>query len=387
MEIRRMDYKLYQELNKTFGLIVNFKTETDVQHAAQELSKQYNCITYLTENEKYYNIMIPACKDDKQLFNSTQAVELGKDICKRYIGDGFITDFGDRTSYDADGDLTAWIDGSWFEDETEFSAVEVLALQLAGISDKRILKLNRDNFDTLVKELGDKFDEYIFNARSIIRKEDKLGIGIVTFCDSYYPEMLNVLGDERPAIIHYLGDDELLDRTDSVAIIGARNADGNGNGVAYSLGADVAKRNKVVISGLALGCDVAAHRGCLDAKGKTIAIVATGLDIVHPKEHKSLQEEILKNGGLIISEHPIGVKANPTRLVARNRLQAALSEKVVVAQCPVKSGTMYTVEFARKYKKKIYAATYSKENEYNSGNRTLIKEQIAKPVSKLWEIE
>ena len=387
MEIRRMDYKLNKELNKTFGLIVNFKTETDVQHAAQELSKQYYCIPYLTENEKYYNIMIPACKDGKQLFNSAQAVNLGKDICKKYAGDGFITDFGDRTSYDKDGDLITWMDGSWFDDEPEFSALEILALQLAGISDKRILKLNRDNFDTLVKELGDKFDEYIFNARSIIRKEDKLGIGIVTFCDSCYPEMLNVLGDERPAIIHYLGDDELLDRTDSVAIIGARNADRNGNGVAYSLGADVAKRNKVVISGLALGCDVAAHRGCLDAKGKTIAIVATGLDIVHPNEHKLLQDEIVKNGGLIISEHPIGVKANPTRLVARNRLQAALSEKVVVAQCPVKSGTMYTVEFARKYKKKIYAATYSKENEYNSGNRTLIKEQIAKPVSKLWEIE
>jgi len=387
MEIRKMDYKLYKELNNTSGLIVSFNAKKDAQHATQELSKQYNCITYLTENEKYYNIMIPACKDDKQLFNSTQAVELGKDICKRYAGDGFITDFGDRTSYDADGDLTAWIDGSCFEDETEFSAVEVLALQLAGISDKRILKLNRDNFDTLVKELGDKFDEYIFNARSIIRKEDKLGIGIVTFCDSYYPEMLNVLGDERPAIIHYLGDDELLDRTDSVAIIGARNADRNGNGVAYRLGTDAAKRNKVVISGLALGCDAAAHRGCLDAKGKTIAIVATGLDIVHPKEHKSLQEEILKNDGLIISEHPIGVKANPTRLVARNRLQAALAEKVVIAQCPVKSGTMHTVEFARKYRRKIYAAVYTKENEYNSGNRKLIKEQIAKPISRLWEIE
>ena len=387
MEIRRMDYKLYQELNKTFGLIVNFKTETDVQHAAQELSKQYNCITYLTENEKYYNIMIPACKDGKQLFNSAQAVDLGKDICKKYVGDGFITDFGDRTSYDKDGDLIGWMDGSWFEDEAEFSAIEIIGLQLAGISDKRILKLNRDSFESLIKELGDKFDECIFNARNIIRKEDRLGIYITTFCESDYPEMLNVLGDERPAIIHYCGDDGLLDRTDSVAVIGARNADRNGNGVAYRLGTDAAKRNKVVISGLALGCDAAAHRGCLDAKGKTIAIVATGLDIVHPKEHKSLQEEILKNGGLIISEHPIGVKANPTRLVARNRLQAALAEKVVIAQCPVKSGTMHTVEFARKYRRKIYAAVYTKEKEYNSGNRKLIKEQKAKPISRLWEIE
>ena len=104
MEIRRMDYKLYKELNKTYGLIVSFNTKKDAQHAVQEVSKQYDCIFYQTENEKYYNIMIRACKDDKQSFSSTQAVELGKYICKRYAGDGFITDFGDRTSYDADGD-------------------------------------------------------------------------------------------------------------------------------------------------------------------------------------------------------------------------------------------------------------------------------------------
>ena len=104
-----------------------------------------------------------------------------------------------------------------------------------------------------------------------------------------------------------------------------------------------------MVSGLALGCDAAAHRGCLDVKGGTIAIVGNGLDITHPRENKVLEDSILRNDGLMLSEQTIGVKANPTRLVARNRLQAALSEAVILAQCPAQSGSLHTMRFARKY--------------------------------------
>ena len=83
---------------------------------------------------------------------------------------------------------------------------------------------------------------------------------------------------------------------------------------------------------------------------------------------------------LLLSEQIIGVKANPTRLVARNRLQAALSEEIVVAQCPRHSGTMHTVRFAKKYGKKIYAVRYSRYGEESSGNQFLIDEGIAMPI-------
>jgi DNA processing protein len=108
----------------------------------------------------------------------------------------------------------------------------------------------------------------------------------------------------------------------------------------------------------------------------TIAIVATGLDLVHPKENIPLQEEILRKGGLILSEQPLGVKANPTRLVARNRLQAALSDEVVVAECPVHSGTMHTVRHAQKYRKTIKAAMFPYNKEENSGNSYIINTGI-----------
>ena len=266
------------------------------------------------------------------------------------------------------------------------SPVEILALQQAGVSDASILRLTRQTFDGIVEELGDAYDTHFSRAQNIIVKEETIGIHTITFQDSdNYPEMLNVLQDDRPPLLHCLGNKDLLKRPDSVAIIGARKADRSGNEAAYKLAVECVKRGKVVVSGLALGCDAAAHRGCLDAKGETIAIVATGLDLVHPVEHKSLQNSILQNGGLVLSEQPLGVKANPSRLVGRNRLQAALSSKVVVAQCPTKSGTMHTVNFAHNCNREVYAVKFPIQNEFNSGNFLLLKEQRAQPTSNMWE--
>ena len=104
----------------------------------------------------------------------------------------------------------------------------------------------------------------------------------------------------------------------------------------------------VIVSGLALGCDTAAHKGCLQEGGKTIVVVASGLNITHPKcNNKILQEEMVNNRGAIITEYPFGIKANPTRLVERCRLQIGLSQKVIVAQFSPESGTMYAVQFAK----------------------------------------
>ena len=206
--------------------------------------------------------------------------------------------------------------------------------------------------------------------------------GIITINknDELFPVAFKAIGEDCPEKIYVLGDVNLLKETDMVAIIGSRNATRQGNAAAYSLGAKYAQEGKVVVSGLALGCDAAAHRGCLDAGGKTIAIVATGLDKVHPKENIPLQEEILKKGGLILSEQPIGTKATPTFLVARNRLQAALSNDIIVAECPEHSGTMHTVRFAQKYNKTVKAVSFKFHNEHNTGNRYIIDNGIGEGI-------
>jgi len=194
--------------------------------------------------------------------------------------------------------------------------------------------------------------------------------------DDLFPESFRAIGEDCPKRIYVMGNIDLLNSEHKVAIIGSRKATRAGISKAYDLGLNYARKGYVVVSGLAIGCDAAAHRGCMAGGAGTIAIVATGLDLVHPKENIPLQEEILRKGGLILSEQPLGVKANPTRLVARNRLQAAISDEVVVAECPVHSGTMHTVRFAQKYGKTIKAAKLPYDKEENSGNRYIINSGI-----------
>lgn len=213
---------------------------------------------------------------------------------------------------------------------------------------------------------------------NLLEKELERGIVCIPYYDTmYYPKALFRTKGRAPLLIHLQGNKELLYRKEIVAIIGVRKADKIGCSIAYELAKALAEQGSIILSGLALGCDSSAYRGCLDVK-----VVASGLDITHPKSNAFLQQEIIDKGGLILSEQPLGVKANPTRLVARNRLQAILSTKVIVAQCPLVSGTMYAVEFTREYKVKIAAVQYDIYDELNSGNEYLLRQGIAEPIVK-----
>ena len=256
---------------------------------------------------------------------------------------------------------------------------EVMALQMLGLSTKKIMRTDLEAFDKLYDE-NPELEDYIDKANDILDRQEGMSIVSISCQDPDFPARLLAIGDDCPAVIHCKGNLELLKSDKAVAVIGARAADREGNEKAYQLGKEYAENGYVIVSGLALGCDAAAHRGCLDAKGGTIAIVASGLDITHPCENKPLQDSILKNGGLLLSEQVIGVKANPTRLVARNRLQAALSESVILAQCPAKSGSLHTMRFARQYRKRSLAATFPRRNQFNEGNYLLLDNHQAQPV-------
>lgn len=258
---------------------------------------------------------------------------------------------------------------------------EVQCLIWHGMSPKQIKATKLAAFDRLYDENQEEFDQWLEKAEKLFDKEYSLGAKILSIQDSDYPQMLTEIGNDAPPLIHLLGNASLLKRLDSIAIIGARAADRDGLSAAYNLGAKYASEGKVVVSGLAIGCDKSAHEGCLSAEGETIAIVASGLNITHPIENLPLQKRILENNGLLLSEQHFGVKANPTRLVARNRLQAALSEYVILAQCPEQSGSMHTMRFARKYKRRSLAVAYPKYSDVNGGNRLLIESKLATPIS------
>ena len=240
---------------------------------------------------------------------------------------------------------------------------DILCMQYAGMKSSRIM-----NLKLTPEEYAEAFETYIDKAESVIS-------------DERFPYSLRKIGHDCPPMIHCLGNMSLLaPKANRIAIIGACAASPTGLRKAYELGKQFAEEGSIIVSGLALGCDKAAHEGCLDAGGQTIAIVASGLNIVHPKENAPLQKRILESGGLILSEQPFDVKANPTRLVARNRLQAALSSTVILAECPEQSGSMHTMRFARKYHKRCLVVSYPEYNDKNAGNELLINLNLARSI-------
>ena len=263
---------------------------------------------------------------------------------------------------------------------------ELLALQLQGTIPKQMPGDVQTN--GYLREIAQKSRRELDKARYILERQAKAGVVTIPYYADEYPRHFCSLGDDAPPLIHVLGNRELLNREDNVTIIGSRAADRDGLAAASRMAEQIGGAGHVVISGLAEGCDTAAHRGCLDAGGQTVAIVASGLDIVYSKSNKALQDEILANGGIILSEHPFGVKANPTRLVARCRMQVVLTQSVIVAQCPVVSGTMYAVHFAQEYNEysydgwesSIYAVSFAEWNERNSGNEYLLDSDRAVPI-------
>lgn len=257
---------------------------------------------------------------------------------------------------------------------------EIYCLQRFGMTTQNIRKTDLSQFDKLYDDNADQFDEWLDYAEKAFDKQEELGIITISCQDSEYPKCLTDIHNDAPALIFLLGNDKLLGTENGVAIIGARAADRQGLDAAFRCGAEYAKNGNLIVSGLAIGCDKAAHEGCLSVGGKTIAIVASGLDITHPKENVPLQKRILESDGLLLSEQVIGTRANGARLVARNRLQAALSKTVILAQCPEHSGSMHTMRFARKYRKNCLAVDFATQTNCNSGNKKLIEEGLANPL-------
>ncbi|MBO5412743.1 MAG: DNA-processing protein DprA [Clostridia bacterium] len=187
-------------------------------------------------------------------------------------------------------------------------------------------------------------------------------IELITIKDKEYPEKLKQI-DNPPICLYVLGNKQILGQK-SIAIVGSRGCSDYGKTVSQAFSYLLAKNNIVVVSGLAKGIDGAAHIGTLQAKGKTIAVIGTGIDLVYPKENKDLMEQIVENGGTIISEYPLGTKPDKQNFPRRNRIIAGLSDGVLVIEAREKSGALITVDYALEQGKNIYAVPrkYYKQN-------------------------
>ena len=167
---------------------------------------------------------------------------------------------------------------------------------------------------------------------------DKSKIKTIKLEDSTYPEKLKEIYNP-PKTIYLIGNEKLLNQK-SIAIIGCRECTRYGAENAYKFGYELAKENICVISGFAKGIDTYSHKGAVSAKGKTIAVLGCGLDIIYPPENIELYKQILLQGGAIISEYPLGSKPEKHHFPERNRIISGLSDGVLVVEAKKKSGTM-----------------------------------------------
>ena len=187
-----------------------------------------------------------------------------------------------------------------------------------------------------------------------------------------YPEKLRKI-ENPPKQIYILGDEKILNDF-SIAIVGCRLCSEYGKKMAQSIAYNLAKYQINVISGLALGIDTNAHIGCLMNKGKTIAVLGNGLDMMYPTENIEIADEIIKNGGAIISEYPIGVRPKKENFPERNRIISGLSNGVVVIEAKEKSGSLITVECALNQGKDVFAVPGNINSSNSTGTNNLIKE-------------
>ncbi len=218
-------------------------------------------------------------------------------------------------------------------------------------------------------------------AEQEVAQAGTLGVTIITCQDPLYPKnLLNIY--DYPPFLYMKG--SLCPEEIGVAIVGSRLASTYGRYVTEKLSRELALKGITIVSGLARGIDSAAHRGALAGKGRTIAVLGSGLDIVYPPENEALAADIAAQGALV-TEYPFGTPPNAPNFPARNRLISGISLGVVVVEAGEKSGSLITARIASEQGRSVFAVPGAIESAGSRGTNRLIK-QGAKLIENVEDI-
>lgn len=209
-------------------------------------------------------------------------------------------------------------------------------------------------------------------AQDIIKKAEFLNVKILTPDSKEFPErFLDIAA--VPLALYAKGNLDVLSESVSATIVGTRYPTDYALKVAYKLSYDLASAGAVIVSGFAIGIDSNSHWGAINAGGKTIAVLASGIDVNYPRGNEKLKNTIIQNG-VIISEYPFGSIADKKHFYPRNRLMAALSLGTIVVQAPEISGALITARHAIDQGKDVYVVPDSIFNSKAVGSLTLLKD-------------
>jgi DNA processing protein len=212
-------------------------------------------------------------------------------------------------------------------------------------------------------------------AQSEIQKAEARQISAIPIVSVNYPKKLSRISG-APLVLFVLGEAEALDQFRSVAVVGSRKLSSKGDVVCRRITGTLVEGGIRIVSGLALGCDTVAHEACLESGGITVAVMPCGLDTVSPPSNKELAGQIIRSGGCLVSEYPLGTKPNKGNYIQRNRIQSGLSDAVIIVEAGLDSGTMGTAKHCVEQGRSLYSinANILGEEADADGNRKLIED-------------
>lgn len=200
---------------------------------------------------------------------------------------------------------------------------------------------------------------------------EKHGVRVLTLDDALYPRLLKHIYDP-PCILYTKG--SLYDyNLPAVAIVGTRHPSHYGLSMSETIARDLAAMGVVIVSGMARGCDMAAHKGALSSGGFTVAVLGTGINVPYPRENTKLHGEIMEKG-LVVTEMPISTPPLPENFPRRNRIISGLSKGVLVIEAPVRSGSLMTARLALDYNREVMAIPGHANSPKSMGTNKLLKD-------------
>ena len=227
---------------------------------------------------------------------------------------------------------------------------------------------------------GLKKKDILIEAENIIKEAEKQRVQLFFSTDKNYPTRLKTIYD-APSVLFYKGNID-LNHFRSIGIVGTRQPTEYGKKIAESIVEDSKPYNPLIVSGLAYGIDITAHKAALENNLPTIAVLASGLDVIYPSQHEKYIDQILNNGG-IISENPLGMQPMRNMFLARNRIIAGLSDASIIVESALKGGSLVTAEFANNYHREVFAIPGTLFNKASEGCNKLIQQNKANIYTKI----
>jgi DNA processing protein len=221
------------------------------------------------------------------------------------------------------------------------------------------------------------FKQYLSKADKILEITNNSKIKVINYFEEQFPKQLKTIPNSPIQLFIKGNIDSLNNFEKSIAVIGTRNPTEISKKIVFEIAEKFSNKDYVIVSGLAKGCDTAAHKGCLKNNGSTVAVLAHGLHDIFPKSNLELSEKIIVSGGCLVSEYYHGKDPEDYFFIERDRIQSGLSSSIVLVESEIDGGSMHTINFAKAQNRNIYAMRPVGNSNSFLGNKKVIDDKIA----------